>query len=129
MLTDDALKLAPSRCAMPKALRNLNLVKECASDLHDALQAGWQCECDHFHPANIKLDVWSLPPEKASDKAKEDVSLKFSFLFAQDAVRAHPDHWITAEITPLNVGGMVDLIPAWKRHSILTKSQILPKDQ
>jgi hypothetical protein len=76
-------------------------VQECASDLHDALQAGWQCDCDHFHPANIKLDVWTLNPGKGAEKVPEDVSLKFSFLFAKDARQAHADHWITAEIVPL----------------------------
>ena len=95
-LTKDALKLAPSRNVVPKALRNLDLVQECASGLHDALQSGWQCNCEKLHPANIELDVWSL----RADEQKDMVHLKFSFLFADDAQRAQSDHWMTAEITP-----------------------------
>lgn len=95
-LTNDALKLASSRCGLSKALRNLDLVRECASGLYDALQAGWKCECEQLHPANIELDVWSLPAEEENDR----VHLKFSFLFADDAQHAQSDHWMTAEITP-----------------------------
>ena len=99
-LTKDALKLAPSWNVVPKALRNLDLVQECASGLHDALQSGWRCGCEKLHPAYIELDMWSLRAGEQKDK----VHLKFSFLFADDAQRAQSYHWMTAEITPSQAG-------------------------
>ena len=103
-LVDDAMKLAPARGMQPKALKHLKWVRQCASGLHDAIQHRLQCDCDQRHPANIKLEVWSLPAGTDAGERKDDISLKFSFLFAEDAERAQPDHWITAEITPLKSG-------------------------
>jgi len=70
-------------------------VQECASGLYDALQAGWKCQSDHWHPANIQLEVWSPHAEGESDELR----LEFSFLFADDAEQARHDHWMTAEIS------------------------------
>lgn len=99
-LTEDALNLAPSRTESLHIVQDLNIVQECASGLHDALQAGWKCDCSQLHPANIKLDIWSPRAEGATDKSR----LKFSFLFADDAQNAHHEHWMTAECAPSKTG-------------------------
>jgi hypothetical protein len=96
-LVDDALKLAPIRGVTSNALRDLILVQECASWLHDALKAGWKCSCEESHPANIRLDVWS--PRTTADHKNDTVCLHFSLLFADDAQQAKQGHWMTAEIT------------------------------
>jgi hypothetical protein len=96
-LVDDALKLAPIRGVTSNALRDLILVQECASWLHDALKAGWKCSCEESHTANIRLDVWS--PRTTADHKNDTVCLHFSLLFADDAQQARQGHWMTAEIT------------------------------
>ena len=96
-LIDDALKLAPARGISLHNLRELTLVQECASWLHDALKGGWKCACEEPHPANIQLDVWS-PQAVAGHKADQ---VCFSLLFAEDAQQARYDHWMTAEILTL----------------------------
>lgn len=95
MLVEGSHKLASPPSSSTDALRDLNRVQECADGLHDALQAGWTCTCDEGHPANIQLEIWSPRGEKGS----ENISFKFSLLFASDAEHAQADHWITAEIT------------------------------
>lgn len=99
-LVHDAIRLAPARNVIPGALQKLSLFTECASRLHDAVRNGWQCDCNHFHPANIKLDTWSLPRTKRAQVEEEDMRFRFSFLFAPSAHCAHSDQWITAEVTP-----------------------------
>jgi hypothetical protein len=96
-LTKGSLELASPRKRLPEpdTLRDLGDIHKCADGLHDALQAGWTCMCDKGHPANIQLDVWS----RRSEQGSENVSFKFSLLFASDAEHAQSDHWITAEIT------------------------------
>lgn len=111
-LTEGTIKLAPLRRGPPKPstdLQKLNLVKEYASGLYDALQAGWQCDCQQLHPANIELDVWSQQPLDDNDT----VHLKFSFLFADDAQNAHSDHWMTAEIKP-PMASPDEITPVWR---------------
>lgn len=100
-LTDDALKLASPGCASRKALRNLDMVQECASGLYDALRASWKCNCIELHPTNIKLDMWSLRAEESMEEQNETVCLKFLLLMADDAQHAQIDHWMIAEITQL----------------------------
>ena len=97
-LVDDNAKLAPAGGMSLRTLRELNLVQECATWLHDALsssEAGWKCDCEEPHPVNIQLDVWSL--HAAADRRGNQIC--FSLLFAEDARHAHYGHWITAEIT------------------------------
>ena len=96
-LTADALKLAQARGVVPKALRYLKLIQECANGLYDAIQDGWQCNCETLYLANIELEAWA----EEANKRKEDVYLKFSCLFAQDAERGHSDYWFTADIRPV----------------------------
>lgn len=101
-LTKDSVELASPRKTSPEpdALRNLGDIHKCADGLHDALQAGWTCMCDKGHPANIQLEVWS----QTNDQGTDNVSFKFSLLFASDAEHAQSDHWITAEITLASTG-------------------------
>jgi hypothetical protein len=100
MLVDDNAKLGPARGISLRTLRELNLVQECATWLHDALsasKAGWSCACEEPHPVNIQLDEWS--PHAAIDRKGNQVC--FSLLFAEDARNAHYGHWMSAEITTL----------------------------
>lgn len=92
------MKLAPSRAGVPRALRNLDVVSDCASGLHEALSGGWKCNCEHLHPAKLKLDVWSQHAEEVPEEDNDNVRLNFSFLFADDAQEAESCHWMTAEI-------------------------------
>lgn len=107
-LTKDALELTPRREPIPTALKHLDVVQEYASGLHDALQAGWNCDLDHHHPANIKLEVWSSNANESTTQKKapeiENILrlMKFSFLFADRVESVQSDHWVEAEITPLN---------------------------
>jgi hypothetical protein len=95
---EGALRLAPFRSQVSDAnvLKNLERVQECAAGLYNALQAGWRCNCERLHPANMKLDNWS---SRATENADED-HFNFTFLFADDAQHAHHEHWMTAEYVP-----------------------------
>lgn len=96
-LVDDALKLASSQTGMPTFLRHLDLVRDCADCLYDALQAGWTFNCEDEHPANLQLELW--PMTAGGSKADKDgLDFKFSFLFAPDVEGAQFDHWMVAEI-------------------------------
>jgi hypothetical protein len=96
-LVEDALRLAPTRGVSSHVLRDLILVQECASWLHEDLKASWKCSCECSHPANIQLDLWS--PRAAADHKNDTVCLDFSLLFADDVRQAQQDHWLTAEMT------------------------------
>jgi hypothetical protein len=97
ILVEDTLGCAPARGVSSHTLRDLYVVQECASWLHDALKSCWNCSCEESHPANIQLDVWS--PRTTADHTNDTVSLNFSLLFAEDAQQAQPGNWMTAEIT------------------------------
>lgn len=95
-LTSNARDLVSSKGRSVKELKDLELVREWADGLYNALKGGWKCKCESLHPANIALDKWSA---RASDET-EDALLEFSFLFADDAEKAREHHWMTVEVMP-----------------------------
>lgn len=96
-LIDDALKLASTHGGLPASLQSLDLVRDCANRLYNALQAGWRCNCNEVHPANMQLEIW--PMSSAGSKVVSDSSeFKFCFLFAPDVEVAQSEYWMVAEI-------------------------------
>lgn len=100
-LTTDVTKSTSTRTTVPKSLRDIQLVHDCADGLYDALKGGWHCDCNELHPANIELDVWSTRKRTEDNTAL----LEFSFLFADDAQHALTHHWLTAEVIQSDMDG------------------------
>lgn len=100
-LTGQSLRLTPQRHALPDSLRNLKHLQERARGLYAALREGWQCDCSHLHPANLRLEVWQSQPK---DSRHDSFRFRLLFVFATNTEDGRSDHWKAAEIIPIDGG-------------------------
>lgn len=98
-LAGQSLRLAPQRYALPDSLRNLKHLQERARGLYAALRDGWQCDCSHLHPANLRLEVWQSQPK---DSHHDAFRFRFLFLFATGTEDGRSGHWKAAEIISID---------------------------
>lgn len=75
-LCDRSKRLAPVRALTSiskRPLLKLRLHQKNALALHDAIRGGWQCQHDHSHVVNLRLDMWN----------PDDDHLQFEFFFSR----------------------------------------------
>lgn len=68
---------APLRHTSGHQIESIKRLRDHARDVYTVLRDGWNCECEHGHPASLRLEVWQSAGETPQPK-----QTGFHFLFS-----------------------------------------------